>query len=621
MKHSTYSPGFHGTGPDQADYDQLEDFFENCPVGLHIVASDGTILRANKAELALLGYSAEEYIGHQITEFHADKNAIREILWRLRRGHKLNSYSARLRAKDGSIKYVEITSNAQFRDGQFVSTRCLTVDLTDARLAERRLREQERQSQQLLDALPVGIYTTDADGRVTYCNKAAAELAGRRPEINQDKWCVTWRLYWPDGSPMPLDECPMAVALQERRPVRGREVIAERPDGTRVPVIPFPTPLWDDDGKLVGAANMLVDISERKKAEETRELLIGELNHRVKNTLATVQAIAKQTLRHTSDPEKFVAGLTGRIQALARAHTLLAANAWKGTDVAALMREQIGAASNARVAWSGPAISLDPQTALNVALILHELATNARTFGALAASSGRLNIEWSLEVNGGRTLHLKWFESGSPAGERPSKRGFGTKLIDQIARASGGDAHMVTNRTDGVDWDIRLALPVEPEFDETALSSSDPPSAGSNPDYAILQGHRVLIIEDEPLIALELSQMLTDAGLEVAGIARTPAQAQHALNTLEYSAVVLDANLGGKKVDDLAAALARRHVPFTFVSGYSRESLPSAFRHKTLVAKPFTSRQVLNALVKVMSEAGGHAANPHRADELHQVEA
>ena len=126
---------------------------------------------------------------------------------------------------------------------------------------------------ELLDALPAAIYTTDAAGRVTYYNSAAVQLAGRTPEIGNDEWCVTWRLYRPDGTPIPHDECPMAVALKTGRPVRGIEAVLERPDGTLVPFMPYPTPLHDAAGNVVGAVNMLVDLTERSNAEQARLLL------------------------------------------------------------------------------------------------------------------------------------------------------------------------------------------------------------------------------------------------------------------------------------------------------------------------------------------------------------
>ena len=129
-------------------------------------------------------------------------------------------------------------------------------------------------TRELLDALPAAIYTTDAAGRITFFNQAAVEFSGRTPEIGSDRWCVTWRLYWPDGRPMAHDECPMAKSLKEDRPIRGGEAIAERPDGTRVPFMAYPTPLHDASGRLVGAVNMLVDLTAAKEAEKAR----GQLN-------------------------------------------------------------------------------------------------------------------------------------------------------------------------------------------------------------------------------------------------------------------------------------------------------------------------------------------------------
>jgi len=133
----------------------------------------------------------------------------------------------------------------------------------------------------LLDALPAAIYTTDAAGRITFFNQAAVEFSGRRPEIGSDQWCVTWRLYWPDGRRMAHDECPMARALKEDRPIRGGEAIAERPDGTRVPFRTYPTPLHDASGHLVGAVNMLVDITAAKEIDEAHGRLNETLEQRV----------------------------------------------------------------------------------------------------------------------------------------------------------------------------------------------------------------------------------------------------------------------------------------------------------------------------------------------------
>ena len=125
----------------------------------------------------------------------------------------------------------------------------------------------------LVNALPAAIYITDATGRIIFCNEAAVTLWGCRPELGKSEFCGSWKLYWPDGTPLPHDECPMALALREKRPIRDMEAIAERPDGTRIDFIPYPTPLFDASGSLIGAVNMLVDITERKRAEEVAQRL------------------------------------------------------------------------------------------------------------------------------------------------------------------------------------------------------------------------------------------------------------------------------------------------------------------------------------------------------------
>ena len=133
--------------------------------------------------------------------------------------------------------------------------------------------ERELRWRDLVEALPAAIYVTDAAGRITFYNETAAALWGCEPELGKSEWCGSWKLYWPDGTPLPHNECPMAVTLRTGRPVRGMQAVAERPDGTRVPFMPYPTPLFDASGRLIGAVNLLVDLTESERAAEASERL------------------------------------------------------------------------------------------------------------------------------------------------------------------------------------------------------------------------------------------------------------------------------------------------------------------------------------------------------------
>jgi PAS domain S-box-containing protein len=581
----------------------------------------------------------------------------------------------------------------------------------------------KRTEETVLDALPVAVYRTDAEGRITYFNEAAVAMWGHRPQLGS-LWCGSWKLYHLDGSPLPHEQCPMAVTLKEQRPVRGVEAMLERPDGVRVVFMPFPTPLFDESGQLIGAVNLLLDmtarrkdeedaarlaaivassddaivsktlggyvtswnagaerifgysaeemigqhitrlipqalhseetdiiqrlrrgeriehfetvrlrkdgqhidisltvspvldsngriigaskvardISDRKRAEETQRLLLDELNHRIKNTMATVQAIATQTLRHANDPSNFVSSFNGRIKALALAHGLLTSGSFQGADVLDLVRDQLllGGEEDHRITWSGPSVVLDTQAALHLALVLHELGTNARKHGALSAAGGRVAVRWQVQSNGSRTLLLHWREAGGPPVAAPTSRGFGSVLIEQSLQAHGGEVS-VSYAEAGLTCQINLPLPeLRQPYGMLARETGVADAAAHRLQHS-LKGKRILIVEDEPLIGMVLTDYLGDAGCEVVGPAQNIERAKILVANETFDAALVDGNLAGKAVDEVAIALDSRDIPFAFVTGYGREALPAGFEDAPIVEKPFTQEQVVATLERLFS--------------------
>lgn len=337
----------------------------------------------------------------------------------------------------------------------------------------------------------------------------------------------------------------------------------------------------------------VLDVTGRYRAQETQRLLIGELNHRVKNSLATVQAIASQSFRHAKDTADFREAFTGRIQALASAHSLLSATTWEPASLRKLVADQleIGSVGADRMRLDGPDVDLPPELALRFALVLHELVTNAQKYGALAQDGGTVAFSWTCDD---ALLAMEWVEQGGPPVSAPAERGFGSVLIESSLASEGGSA-AVAYLPHGVRW--TLSMPVEsckPVFH----SSPDglPPLATAPKPGPATDGLRVLIVEDEPLVAMELVMGLEDAGHHPLGPYGSCDQAMEGIDGERPEFALLDGNLNGEPIDTVADTLADRNIPFAFVSGYGREHLPTRHRDRPLIAKPFAMGDVLAAL-------------------------
>ncbi|HLH12334.1 MAG TPA: PAS domain S-box protein [Methylovirgula sp.] len=408
---------------------------------------DGIIQTWNHGAERLFGYSAEEAVGKSITLVippdRLDEEP--EILARIRRGERVDHFETIRRRKDGTLIDISLTiSPVRDQQGRIVGASKIARDITDRKEAELKLRESEQKLQDLLAAIPAAIYTTDAQGRITYYNQAAVELAGRTPKIGSDEWCVTWKLYLPDGTPLPHEECPMAVALKEGRPIRNAEAVAERPDGTRVPFIPYPTPIRDARGRIVGAINMLVDISERRQAETQQRVLFNELNHRVKNNMQMLQSLLHMSAKQTGNPDarRILTEASCRIAAMAAAQQVL----YGTTDATRYDAQEFLKAvcqtvqqtfpREAKITCEAGDVELSNETAMPLALILNELLTNAVKHGA--QGNAKVEIRAGLtRQNGSCVLYV---EDDGPGFDLKSvqHRASGLQLVQGLARQLRG---------------------------------------------------------------------------------------------------------------------------------------------------------------------------------------
>jgi PAS domain S-box-containing protein len=403
---------------------------------------DGVIQTWNAGAERLFGYSREDVVGQSVLmlippERHDEEPA---ILAKIRAGERVEPFESVRRRKDGSLIDISLTVSP-IRDnyGRVVGASKIARDITRRKRTETSLRESEQRLQELLAAIPAAIYTTDAAGKVTYFNDMAVDFAGRRPVLGEDQWCVTWKLYLPDGTPLPHDQCPMAIALKEGRAVRGVEAVAERPDGTRVPFAPFPTPLRDGSGKIVGAINMLVDLSERKQAETQQRLLLNELNHRTKNNMQVLQSLLHGAARSTRSEEarRVLHEASGRVAAMAAAQRVL----YGTTDASRFDAEKfLGAVvetiqqtlpPEVQIAVTGASGVLSNDMAQPLALILNELLTNSAKHGG---KDGRATVRVHLtEKDGWLELAV---EDDGPGFDLEAVRNTssGLRLVQGLAR-------------------------------------------------------------------------------------------------------------------------------------------------------------------------------------------
>jgi PAS domain S-box-containing protein len=357
----------------------------------------------------------------------------------------------------------------------------------------------------------------------------------------------------------------------------------------------------DAAGRPRSATGIVEDITPLKVEEEQRQTLMAELDHRVKNVLATVQSLAIQTARRTTSLDGFLENFSGRLKAMGSANELLTAARWRGAAVDHLAAAELGALAQGQAAWDGPELFLTPRAANALALGLHELAANAMKFGALSTETGRVQLRWKAQPDGG--FELTWTESGGPTVAAPGRRGFGSTLLEEVTSRELNGSTRIDYRPAGVVAVLRAGPAAVAPRPETVPDAPQPTrvaetlvTALGSPD---LKGARVLIVEDAVLLAMELEGGLADAGATVIGPAY---ELEEAIRLLDQpiDAAVLDANLNGHSVTPVAEALTKRGVPFVFATGYGDAGgAPGGF-DAPVIRKPYDVTQVAAAVAELL---------------------
>jgi len=364
-----------------------------------------------------------------------------------------------------------------------------------------------------------------------------------------------------------------------------------RPDGAVRWCFGTAAPTVDENGEVVRVSGVTIDITDRKEAEQRQDLLAREVDHRARNALAVVQSIVRLTRAHKVDD--YVAAVEGRIKALARAHVLLSESRWHGADIAALVEEELApyrVGEGEQIAISGPNVSLLPHVAQGLALALHELATNAAKHGALSSAAGRVSLSWQQQPE---ALVLQWIERGGPRIVPPSARSFGLKVIRaSIEQQLGGTARF--------EWQpagLQCMLAI-PQGEAESLGEAHKARAatdGGSPQANLANSRRVLLVEDEALVAMMIQEFLSECGRAVVGPIGTAAEALAAARQGDFDGAILDINLGDGMAYPVAEILAARGVPFVFLTGYEADTVDDRFSEVPILQKPI-ERQMLQRI-------------------------
>jgi two-component sensor histidine kinase/CheY-like chemotaxis protein len=342
-------------------------------------------------------------------------------------------------------------------------------------------------------------------------------------------------------------------------------------------------------------SGVTIDITDMKESEARRTLLVREVDHRARNALAIVQSIVRLT--KAPSIESYVGVVEGRIRALSTAHSLLSESRWEGANLNRLVDEELApyrGSDGERLLISGPPVFLKPETAQIIALVLHELATNAAKYGALSHLKGQVALSWQWEQG---KLDLQWAESGGPAVQTPITKGYGTKVISASVMQQLGGTAAFDWHPDGLKFAMSIAIGDRPAAAQKApRRRRDTSKVKANGAATAAERQRVLLVEDEAIVGMMMTDFLTEAGFHVVGPFGKVSDAIEAIDRERFQAAVLDINLRGEMIYTLADELTGRGVPIVFVTGYGSEAIDRRFANVPVLQKPIDSASLRRVL-------------------------
>lgn len=407
-------------------------------------ASEVYVFSADDFRFRLVNQGARENLGYTMEELarltpwdlkpHISREAFLDLVEPLLRGEvgRLDFETVH-RRKDGTD--YDVAVKLQIFDDQGDTVFFAAIQDITARLkVETDLREVSMRLDAILANTSMAVFLMDERQQCVFMNKAAEELTGYTfDEVAGRPLHDVIHHSYPDGSPFPLSECAIDRAFPENAGTRGEEVFVHK-NGSFYPVAFTASPVQDNDAKVIGTIIEVRDISEAKRLEEARNLLMREVDHRARNVLAIVHSLARLT--HADDLQSYKETLAGRINALARAQTSLANRRWEGGRLEDVVRDELEAlCPRDRIDLEGPEVPLSPEQVQPISLLLHELGTNANKYGACSQDNGRVSVRWTCE---GRQVTLTWREIGGPPVSVPAREGFGSVLKSSVVRQING---------------------------------------------------------------------------------------------------------------------------------------------------------------------------------------